>query len=216
MVVLLVQNRSLDLPVSARSAAVARWPPFFAGRARIPPTGRPVRSGLARWFRLYQFSSFSIRSVLLPVPVRLPVPFSSVRSCSLVPLGSSFPLVLVFPACSFACPARFSFRSAWFSVRLVQFRLVFVRISFRSVFVLLSLFCARAFSRAGLFILFSRILYTKRGQRQMNFLSKNMSFLIISVSSLNYPNLEHISPLPFPSNRPSRQPFREPLATRWT
>jgi hypothetical protein len=53
-----------------------------------------------------------------------------------------------------------------------------------------------------LFILFSRILYTKRAQRQMNFLSKNMSFLIISVSTLNYPSLEHFCPLDFASKKP--------------
>ena len=42
----------------------------------------------------------------------------------------------------------------------------------------------------------------------MNFLSKNMSFLIISVSTLNYPNLELISRLHFTSNRQSRKPLR--------
>ena len=57
-----------------------------------------------------------------------------------------------------------------------------------------------------LFILFSRILYTKRAQRQMNFLSKNMSFLIISVSTLNYPSLEHFCPLDFASKiRPAHR-----------
>ena len=57
-----------------------------------------------------------------------------------------------------------------------------------------------------LFILFSRILYTKRAQRQMNFLSKNMSFLIISVSTLNYPGLEHFCPLDFASKiRPAHR-----------
>ena len=65
-----------------------------------------------------------------------------------------------------------------------------------------------------LFILFSRILYTKRGQRQMNFLSKNMSFLIISVSTLNYLPLEHFSPLHFPSNStPRSTPCHPPFPT---
>ena len=45
----------------------------------------------------------------------------------------------------------------------------------------------------------------------MNFLSKNMSFLIISVSSLNYPTLEHFSPLHFASNRSSCDP-RDPTS----
>ena len=62
------------------------------GSARFPPTGRPVRSGLARWFRLYQFSSFrSVRSFVArsssPVPLVPFVParsFLLVRSCSFV------------------------------------------------------------------------------------------------------------------------------------
>ena len=165
------------------------------GSARIPPTGRPVRSGLARWFRLYQFSSFrSVRS-FVACSGSLAVPFVPVRFRSFVRLVSR----------------SVSFRFALLLLRLVQSRSVLVQVSFVSVSVLLSLFCARAFSRAGLFILFSRILYTKRGQRQMNFLSKNMSFLIISVSSLNYPTLEHFSPLHFASNRPSCNP-RDPTS----
>ena len=131
---------------------------------------------------------------MLPVPVCLPF--------------RSLPVPFV-PACLFSfpvCSVRLVCLSGSFSVRLVQFRLILVQISFSSFLVQLSLFCARAFSRAGLFILFPRILYTKRAQRQMNFLSKNMSFLIISVSSLNYPGLEHFSPLHFASNRPLDTP----------
>ena len=185
----------LDLPISARSAAVARWPSVSARSASIPPTGRPVRSGLARWFRLYQFSSFrSVRS-FVACSGSLAVPFVPVRSRSFVRLVSR----------------SVSFRFALLLLRLVQSRSVLVQVSFVSVSVLLSLFCARAFSRAGLFILFPRILYTKRAQRQMNFLSKNMSFLIISVSSLNYPTLEHFSPLHFASNRSSCDP-RDPTS----
>ena len=45
----------------------------------------------------------------------------------------------------------------------------------------------------------------------MNFLSKNMSFLIISVSTLNYLPLEHFSPLHFPSNFPPRSTPFHPL-----
>jgi len=45
----------------------------------------------------------------------------------------------------------------------------------------------------------------------MNFLSKNMSFLIISVSTLNYLPLEHFSPLDFTSIRPLLPSHRSTL-----
>ena len=137
----------------------------FRRSARFPPTGRPVRSGLARWFRLYQFSSFrSVRSFV---------------ACS------SSPAVLfacLFRSFLFACSV--CFRSFLF-VRLVpsacsRFRLVlfaclsvllvpgssrsvsfgFACFSFRSVLVQLSLFCARAFSRAGfIYIILAYIIH---------------------------------------------------------
>ena len=154
--------------------------PDPADRSPGPFRSRPL-------FRLYQLSSFrSIR--LLLVPVRL-----FVRSARLL-FGSSFGS---FSSVRFRL-VQFSFGSVFRSSHSG-----FVRFVFRSVSLQLNLFCARAFSRSGLFILFSRILYTKRGQSQMNFLSKNMSFLIISVSTLNYLPLEHFSPLDFPSIRPS-------------
>ena len=140
------------------------------GSARIPPTGRPVRSGLARWFRLYQFSSFPSvsfcclfqfvcpsRSLLVPV-----------RPCSFVPaclFRSSFRLFSFFRlACSFSS-FLVRFRSVLVSSR--SFRLVSVRsrsfsvqVSFRSVLVQLSLFCARAFSRAGfIYIILAYIIH---------------------------------------------------------
>ena len=139
------------------------------GCARIPPTGRPVRSGLARWFRLYQFSSFPSVSFCclfqfvcpsrsLLVPAR---PCSFVPACSCL-FRSSFPLVPVFPARLFVLLVS---RSALVSSR--SFRLVSVRsrsfsvqFSFRSVLVQLSLFCARAFSRAGfIYIILAYIIH---------------------------------------------------------
>jgi hypothetical protein len=117
------------------------------GSARFPPTGRPVRSGLARWFRLYQFSSFrSVRSLLVPVLL----PFRSL----------SVPFI---PACLFSFSrlvplARLSCSFFWF--RLVRFRQVLI--PFRSVrfLVLLSLSCARAFSRAGfIYIILAYIIH---------------------------------------------------------
>jgi len=99
------------------------------GSARIPPTGRPVRSGLARWFRLYQFSSFRpFRLLLVPVrlPFRLPVcscSFPFVRPVSFVPACLfSFPVLLVRLSGSFLVRlVQVSFGFAWFSFGFAWF-----------------------------------------------------------------------------------------------
>ena len=108
------------------------------GSARIPPTGRPVRSGLARWFRLYQFSSFPSVSFCclfqfvcpsrsLLVPVRLFLLARSVRLSACSRFSGS-------PVRS----ARFSFGFVRFSFRLVRFAWFpfgLVRFPFRFRFV---------------------------------------------------------------------------------
>ena len=178
--------------------------PDPADRSPGPFRSRPLVSSVSVQFVSFRpfvccLFQFACRSFLL-------VPF-----CSFPLACSRFPVLFACLSGSFLVQSR----SGSPCSRSVSF--VSRSVSFGSVFVLLSLFCARAFSRAGLFILFSRILYTKRGQRQMNFLSKNMSFLIISVSTLNYPNLELISPLHFASNRLlTTHPRKPPSFPRYT
>ena len=87
-------------------------------------------------------------------------------SCSLLSVffvSRSDPVQLV--SCFVSLVSRsVSFRFALLSVRLVRFRLILVQVSFGLYRLQLSLFCARAFSRAD-YLYYSRVYYTLKGAK---------------------------------------------------
>ena len=142
----------------------------FRRSARFPPTGRPVRSGLARWFRLYQFSSFrSVRSFVAcsssPAVLFACLFRSFLFACSVC--FRSFLFVRLVPsACSrfrlvlFACLSVLlvpgSSRSS-----LVRFRLFFVPFGSCSVELVL---CSRLLA-CRFYLYYSRVYYTLNGRK---------------------------------------------------
>ena len=143
----------------------------MAGFRAVRFPGLPPGPGLL-------FRSFDVRfvhgSYLRFVLCSVPLVFSSFSAHS----------------CSFRFPVRFSSFSAC-SVQLVRFPFGSVRFQFG-----FSLFCVRICVHERFIYIFSRILYTIKGEFQMYFLPKNMSFLrivqIIDIKSKKFDAFGHL------------------------
>lgn len=162
---------------SSRPACFRPSPPC---PARLPPSSDSVRMAV---FPRRPFSRSTTRS-------RPPVPFvcCSFRSWFVSPFrfvfsSARFQLVQ-FPF------VQFVFRS----VQLVRF--CFVQFGFSSVSVRFQLVCVRICVHERFIYIFSRILYTTKGEFQMYFLPKNMSFLrivqIIDIKSKKFDAFGHL------------------------